>query len=309
MLRNRKTQLSVATALVCGAGFVAVTTQVSEASYPGAEGRLAFGELVAGNDDIYSVLPNGQGVKRLTDDPGRDLCASYSADGRLIAWCSTAGNVHGGADIWVMAHNGKQKRRVTDLGGTAGFPDFSPLGDSIVFNGRQAGATTPDIWSVAVDGSRLTRLTTSPAVDQFPVYSPDGSSIAFRSNRSGMFQIWVMDADGTNQRQLTFDPAPKDQLPEWSPDGAHIAYAAASPTTGLDLWVMDADGTDAQPILATRDDTFGPAWSPEGDRIAFLNATDNTIETMSAGGGDAVVVYAGEFPAVPAWQPRVDDAD
>ena len=309
-MHRTRTKLSAAAgSLVCAASLVAATTTMSEASYPGTDGRLAFGDLVNGNDDIYSVLPNGQGLKRLTTDPGRDLCATYSADGRHIAWCSTAGNAHGGADIWVMKQNGTHKRRVTDLGGQAGFPDFSPSGDSIVFSGRPAGAATPDIWMVGVDGAGLRQLTTSPSVDQFPVFSPDGQQIAFRSNRSGTFQIWVMDADGTDQRQLTFDPDLKDQLPDWSPDGQHIAYAALSPSTGLDIWVMDADGSDAHPVLASADDTFGPAWSPSGDRIAFLNATDNTIETVPSGGGDPAVVHVGTFPAVPAWQPRIDDAD
>jgi Tol biopolymer transport system component len=208
-----------------------------------------------------------------------------------------------------MKQNGTGQRRVTDLGGNVTFPDFAPAGDSLVFAGRPAGFTNPDIWTIGLDGTGLTQLTTSPALDQFPVYSPDGTKIAFRSNRTGTFQVWVMNADGSDQHALTSDANPKDQLPEWSPDGSRIAYAASSPATGLDIWVMNADGSDQHPLLADSSATFGPAWSPDGTRIAYLDATENTIETMDTQGGDVRVLFAGGFPAVPAWQPRVDDEE
>ena len=203
-----------------------------------------------------------------------------------------------------MKQNGTQQRRVTDLGGNATFPDVHPDGRTVVFAGREAGQPTPDIWTVGLDGTGLTRLTTSPGVDQFPVFSPDGQQIAFRSNWTGTHQIWVMDADGTDQRPLTADPAPKDQLPEWSPDGSRIAYAAASPGTGLDLWVMDADGSDQRQVLADSDDTIGPAWSPDGSHLAFLNVTDDVIQTMPWCGGGVRTIHADGSPYVPSWQPR-----
>jgi Tol biopolymer transport system component len=305
----RRTAVSTAAAITLAAATLTATG--AHASYPGANGRLAFGlsATATGQSDIYSILPNGRGLRQLTTYDGQDACATYSPDGHAIAWCTTRGNTHGGADIWVMKQNGTDQRRVTDLGGNVTFPDFAPAGDSIVFAGRPAGFTNPDIWTIGLDGTGLTKLTTSTAMDQFPVYSPDGTRIAFRSNRTGTFQVWVMNADGTDQHALTIDASPKDQVPEWSPDGSRIAYAASSPETGLDIWVMNADGSDQHPVLADGGATFGPAWSPDGTRIAYLDATDNAIETIDAQGGDVRVLFSGGLPAVPAWQPRVDDEE
>ena len=61
----------------------------AQATYPGSnKGRIAFGSEVDGNVDIYSVLPNGEAVHRLTDDLAFDACPAYSADGKQIAYCN-----------------------------------------------------------------------------------------------------------------------------------------------------------------------------------------------------------------------------
>lgn len=103
--------------------------------------------------------------------------------------------------------------------------------------------------------------------------SPDGSKIVFESNRTGVNQVWIMNADGSGQAQLTFDPTPKDQTPEWSPAGTQIAYTVdASPTApGGDIWVMNADGSDQHPITSGPEREYGPVWSPDGMQIAFLD--------------------------------------
>ena len=116
-----------------------------------------------------------------------------------------------------MKQNGTDQRRVTDLGGNVTFPDFAPAGDSLVFAGRPAGFTNPDIWTIGLDGNGLTQLTTSPAMDQFPVYSPDGTKIAFRSNRTGTFQVWVMNADGSDQHAADHGHEPEGPAPRVEP--------------------------------------------------------------------------------------------
>ena len=99
-------------------------SEPAHATYPGTnDGRLAFGMTVGGNVDIYSVLPNGNDLRRLTSDASFDACPSYSPDGKEIAFCS---NRSGATEIWKMKQNGTKQERVTHLNGSVTFPDFSP---------------------------------------------------------------------------------------------------------------------------------------------------------------------------------------
>jgi Tol biopolymer transport system component len=282
----------------------------ASATYPGLEnGRIAFGITLDGNTDVYSVMPDGAALHRLTDDPASDICPAYSADGKWIAWCGgiVTGPGAGTTEIWKMKQNGTQKQQVTHMGGFATFPDFSPDGSGIAFTGRPPGATTPDIYVVDSDGSNLRQLTTDSAVDRFPAWSPDGSMIVFHSTRTGTEQVWVMNADGTGQTQLTFDPTPKDQLPDWSPDGSRIAYVQRTAPVGGDIWVVSADGSDPHPLTSGPPDELGTAWSPDGTQIAYLNWNTRTVEVMKADGTDAHPVHALGVQVVPAWQPRGTD--
>src|SRR5437899_9437727 len=106
-----------------------------------------------------------------------------------------------------MKLDGTDKVQITDLGGRVTFPDFAPDGRRIVFSGRPAAATNDDIFRINVDGGGLVRLTSDPANDSLAAYSPDGSKIVFTSDRTGLSQVWVMDANGSNEVQLTFDGA------------------------------------------------------------------------------------------------------
>jgi Tol biopolymer transport system component len=251
-------KLAVRVTLAGAVSLVALIAAASsaKATYPGkTNGRLAFAITSDGNTDVYSALPSGRAVRRLTEDPGFDACPAYSADGESIAWCGPGG-------VWLMNQDGADKRQLTAFGT---FPDFSPDGNKIVFNGAPSGSTNVDVWVIDLTGSNLTRLTTAPGPDRFPVWSPDGTKIAFQSMRTGIAQVWVMDPDGSTQTQLTFDPVPKDQLPDWSPDGSRIAFVEQTHPTGGEIWVMNADGSDAH-ILMAGADKLGTAWSPDGKR-------------------------------------------
>ena len=92
------------------------------ATYEGQVGRIAFGAFVAADrtqGDIWSVRPDGQALRQLTDAPGLDICPAYSADGKHIAFCS---NRTGAYEIWVMDANGKDERQVTELAPRSSLP-------------------------------------------------------------------------------------------------------------------------------------------------------------------------------------------
>ena len=279
---------------------------VAGATYPGStNGRLAFGAGQDGNVDTYSVLPNGRAVHRLTDDPAFEGCPAYSADGRFISYCSSAGAAPGVTEIWVMKQNGTDQRAVTDLRGFSTFPDFSPSGGTIAFTTSPNPLTPTDIATIGTDGTGLRMLTSDPGGDRFPAYSPDGRRIAFLSDRTGIFQVWLMDADGANQIQLTFDAAPKDQVPDWSPDGSRIAYLAiARGGPGGDIWMMNADGSNQHPITSGPSNLLGTAWSPDGTQIATLDLTTRTVELLNLETGILSPLAPFGVQFVPAWQPR-----
>jgi Tol biopolymer transport system component len=277
----------------------------ASATYPGTtNGRLAFAIDFGGNADIYSVMPNGEGLRRLTDNSGFDACPAYSADGKQIAYCSGVQTAGGVTEIWVMKANGTQQRQVTTIGGRVTFPDFSPDGAQIVFAGMEPGATNADVFVIGSDGSGLVQLTNTPTNDRFPAWSPDGSRIAFVSDRTGVPQIWLMNANGSDPRQLTFDPARKDQVPDWSPDGTMIAYATLDPALGSDIWIVNADGTGQRRVTNDQARQIGAAWSPDGTQIAFLNNDDRFVYVINADGTGQHVVRPHGVQFVAAWQPR-----
>ncbi len=245
-MRRRGTLVGVVFALISIAGLLAWSDE-ARATYPGTnDGRIAFGMSVNGNADVYSSLPNGNDLRRLTDDPSFDVCAAYSPDGKEIAFCS---NRSGTFEIWAMKQNGTQEHQVTHTGGRMIFPDYSPDGTKIAFSGHLPGGTNEDIFVANADGSGpVQQLTTDPGFDAYPAFSPDGSKIAFISDRSGVEQVWVMDANGANPTQLTTDLNTHDQLPDWSPGTPMAPTRPSSPSAPVTTSVPPGRRTGARSL-------------------------------------------------------------
>jgi len=148
------------------------------------------------------------------------------------------------------------------------------------------------------------RLTTHPAADFDPTWSPDGMHIAFRSQRDGNDEIYLMNADGTCQSNLTNDPL-DDWSPAWSPDGKYIAFArffGDQPFT--DIALINPDGSGLTRLTHERGEY--PAWSPDGTRIAFASARDGNYEiyVMNADGtGQTRLTENPAYDMSPVWSP------
>ena len=120
-------------------------------------------------------------------------------------------------------------------------------------------------------GDRLLSLiqgTPSPREVQTPAWSPDGRRLAFVSKRDGNSEIYVMNADGSAQENLTRQPA-SDSHPSWSRDGRRLVFVSRRDGNS-EIYVMNADGSGLRNLTRTPSDDLDPTWSPDGRTIAFV---------------------------------------
>ena len=103
---------------------------------------------------------------------------------------------------------------------------------------------------------------------QTPAWSPDGRKLAFVSGRDGNAEIYVMNADGSAQENLTRQPA-SDSHPSWSRDGRRIVFVSRRDGNS-EIYVMNADGSGLRNLTRTPSSDLDPAWSPDGRAIAFV---------------------------------------
>src|SRR5207244_8872868 len=100
--------------------------------------------------------------------------------------------------------------------------------------------------------------------DQLPDWSPDGSKLAYEDDGFGNGDIMVMNADGSNQHDVSNGPA-MEFSPAWSPDGEQIAYLSFASGPRL-VYVMNQDGSGQHPLTGGTSTQFVPAWQARGDR-------------------------------------------
>src|SRR5437867_2010009 len=181
-----------------------------------SNGKTAFVSNRDGNNEIYTMNPDGTGVTRLTFDTvvsHNDLSPTWSPDGTKIAFASDR---DGNYEIYTMNADGTGATRLTTSIRSDLSPAWSPDGTKVAFQSYRDNAYLPEIYVMNVDGSGQTRLTVNTFSDLDPAWSPDGTKIAFSTDRDGNFEIYTMNADGTGATRLTSN-AVTDREPNWQP--------------------------------------------------------------------------------------------
>lgn len=156
---------------------------------------------------------------------------------------------------------------------------IEPTTHPLLFSSNRAlGEFAPmEIYKAKIDATDTINLTHNAANDIDAAWSPNGKLVAFSSNRSGNYDIFVMNEDGTAVRQLTTDPS-DDTQPRWSPDGTQLVFTSfkdggATATTDkftTDLFLVNADGSNIRHLTSTtKSDENSAAWSPDGKKILY----------------------------------------
>jgi hypothetical protein len=131
-------------------------------------------------------------------------------------------------------------------------------------------------------------------------FTPPPGTIAFETNRTGDFEVFKMNADGTNPVNLTNNAA-SDTEPDWSPDGTKVAFVSDR-NGNNEIYVMNADGSGQTRLTTNSESETGPEWSPDGTKIAF--ETHREVYVMNAdGSGQVNLTSNAAFDGHPAWSP------
>ncbi|MEY3736507.1 MAG: Tol-Pal system protein TolB [Actinomycetota bacterium] len=220
------------------------------------------------------------------------LPSSYEAkfalwNGRIISHIN-GGAIYGYNNIIISDSDGANRKTIASGPGDDIAFSASRDGKKIAFQSNRDTSFSRDgtyqIYVVNDDGSNMLQITNGPEIKSHPVISPDGNLISFVKGEDKNQQIFVMNLDGSGEKQLTFEGV--NSYPSWSPDGKGLVYTSSS-TDNCDLWSMDLNGNNKTQITNTpKVCEFFPKWSPDGKSLAFMasNGGDLSIDVMNADG-------------------------
>jgi tricorn protease len=240
--------------------------------------------------DIWVVPSIGGRARQVTSHPAHDINPVFSPDGENIAFSS---NRHGSYDIYVVSKDGGKPRRLTFDSASELVCSWSPDGKQILFASTKNTEFPPgyELYTVPVEGGMAHRV--SAAEGKEGVFSPKGDQIAYVRGPGSWYRkgyrgssnddVWICNADGTNNRRLT-DFVGQDGSPMWSADGKCVYYVSECHGTPANIVCLPADATN---LLASASDKSQASVKPK--QITFHK--EDGVRRARIGGNGKWIVY------------------
>jgi TolB protein len=234
---------------------------------------ISFSSNRNGNYDIYMIDRDGDNLQVLLDGPADENHASWSPNGRYLAYASNENAAF--YNIYVMDMRTKQRWQLTDHSANDTTPTWSPEGTEIAFISNRSGKYR--VYKMDINGEKLSQLTKG-GNDWGPAWSPDGKWIAYNTVQPDQrVYLYIVSADGRNPRMLAL-AGENGRSPAWSPDGKKIAFSTWELGIGPKIATIDVESRKLRRVTLGGRIPAGPvfrrhspAWSPDGKWIVYVS--------------------------------------